>query len=207
MRTDVAAAVGEQRERLRGEPPTVPQVRKTARHPTDLCTAHAQTVVVELLAKPHLVRAGLIERQIDDGALRPQRAQRSGEAGRLPPALERHVGPVVGWAVPPQRLDGGGDVHSVLVERQQPEPLRRGQPRRGAVRHGHRRRAVLLREQRGEEPHDSGAGHQHRATAYAVAEGVHVAAGGVGCRVQQPVGADRPHVRDVHPEQGIELLR
>ena len=89
------AVAAQQVDRLGREPLPVPGVRQPARHPADLRAAHRQAVVVELLAEPDLVGAGLVERQVDDRALRAQQAQRQVQRGGLPAALEHHVGAAV----------------------------------------------------------------------------------------------------------------
>ena len=57
----------------------------------NLCAAEVEAVVVELLAEPEPVRAALVEGEVDNRALRPQRAHRGVEAGGVGAGLEHDV--------------------------------------------------------------------------------------------------------------------
>ena len=60
-------------------------------------------------------------------------------------------------------------------------------------------------QQRGKQGHHPGADHRNPSAAHSVPERAHVGPAQVRGGVQQAVGADRPHVRDVDAEQRIEV--
>ena len=202
-----ASPCSQQRDRLRGEPLPVPEVRGAARHPADLGAADAQAVVVELGAEPQRGAVVGVEGQVDDGALGAQQAQRQGQRGGPAAALEHQVGAAVGGAVPPAGLEQHRGVDGVRVERCQPEGLGGRPALRGRVDHHHLLGAVLAGEQAGEQADDAGADDRDPPAADPVAERAHVGAELLGGGVQQPVGADRAHVRDVDAEQRVEVRR
>jgi len=68
-----------------------------------------------------------VEGQVDDGALRPQEAQRERQGGAAPPALEHQVRAPVARSAPPARLERHRHVAPVRVERGQPQAFR-GRP-------------------------------------------------------------------------------
>lgn len=62
-------------------------------------------------------------------------------------------------------------------------------------------------QQRGKQGHHPGADHHNAPASYSVAERADVGPAQVRGGVQQAVGADRAHVRDVNAEQRVEVLR
>jgi hypothetical protein len=129
-----------------------------------------------------------------------------GERGRLAAALERHVRAVVAGPVPPPSLEDG---RHVVGERQRGQPERLGdrQPVGGRVDHDDLGRAVVAGQQPGQQPDHAGADDQHPPAGDPVGQRPHRPADRVRGRVQHAVRADRPHVRDVHAEDRVEVVR
>src|SRR4051812_43594412 len=69
MPDDVPTIGGQKRQCLGAEAIAVPQMAGSARHPSDLCAAQAQSVVVKLLPQSYLLASPRVERQVDDRAL------------------------------------------------------------------------------------------------------------------------------------------
>jgi len=102
-------------------------------------------------------------------------------------------------AVPPLFLQHHGHIRRAFVERAEPEPTRHGEPAGVDIGDHDLGGAVLGGEQRGQQSHHAGAGDQDRSSPDAGAK-IDRPTGqcAVRGRVQQAVGADQTHMRDVN---------
>ena len=85
------------------------------------------------------------------------------------------------------------------------EPRGDREPAGRRIGDDHLGRARVLGEQRGEQADDAGAGDEDPTAAHTDAEVRDRRPADVGGGVQQAVGADRPHLGEVDPEQRIEV--
>src|SRR5215207_8428896 len=182
----------------------VPRLCETARHTTDLRAPDHEAVVMELVAEAQSVGTALIEREIDDRGLSTYRSECRGQRRRLASTLERHVGATVTRPAAPALLDPPPAFAVGVIDARGAESFGGGSPNGRSVQHHDLRGAVMAGEQGSQEPDHTAADHEHALARHAVSEADDAVAA-LRRGVQEAVGADRAHLRDVDSEQRIEI--
>ena len=116
MPDDVLTIGGQKRQCLGAEAIAVPQMAGSARHPSDLSAAHAQSVVVKFLPESDFLASPRVERQIDDRALGAHYAEGESQSAWLTATLEYDIGSAVPGPVTPSAFQHDGRVDILRID-------------------------------------------------------------------------------------------